>query len=387
MTLRFLTAGESHGPELTVIVEGMPGGVEVRGEEIDRELLRRQQGYGRGARTQRIERDHAEIVSGVAAGRTTGAPVAMRIVNRDFANQPERPRPLTAPRPGHADLPGAIKYGMEDFRHVRERASARETAARVAAAALVRPLLAAFGVRVGSFVTEVGPECLRVRLEGLDAAALAGLAAAAEEDPNRCPDADASARMREAVDGAGRSGETVGGAFVVFATGVPPGLGSHVHWDRKLDGRLAGAVCSIHAVKGVEIGPATEVARRPGTEVQDPIVLRDGELARMSNFAGGLEAGITNGQPVVLRAWMKPLSSVRAELVSVDLETGERADPPYVRSDVSAVPPAAVVGEAMVAWVLAEALLERFGGDRLDVMLAAAAAVRGPGAATREAGR
>lgn len=376
MSLRFLTAGESHGPELTVVVEGMPGGVEVRPEAIDHELWRRQQGHGRGARTRKIERDHAEIVSGVAEGRTTGAPVAMRIVNRDFANQPAASRPLTAPRPGHADLAGALKYGLEDFRLVRERASARETAARVAAGALVRPLLEAFGVRLGSFVVELGDVNWDEPLDGADEARLELLARDAEPDPVRCADPATSGRMRAAVDAAKEAGETLGGVFVVFATGCPPGLGSHVHWDRKLDGRLAQAVCSIHAVKGVEIGQAFEVARRPGTLVQDPVEVREGRVARASNFAGGLEGGVTNGRPVVVRAAMKPLSSVRAALVSVDFATGETVDPPYVRSDVTAVPAAAVVGEAMVGWVLADALVERFGGDRLDGMLAAAAAVR-----------
>jgi chorismate synthase len=369
--LRFLTAGESHGPELVVIVEGLPSGVAVDGEAVDSQLVRRQQGYGRGARSTKIERDHAEIVSGVADGRSTGAPVAMRIVNKDFANQPERPTPLTAPRPGHADLAGRWKYGHEDFRVVRERASARETAARVAAGALARSLLEAFDVRLGSFVTSVGDVSLDAGLASLDDESLARLAASAEDDDLRCPDPASSAAMRAAVDEAKTAGETLGGTFVVFALGAPIGLGSHVHWDRKLDGRLVQAICSIHAVKGAEVGPAFDVARRPGTQVQDPIVLQDGALSRTSNFAGGLEAGMTNGQPVLVRAAMKPLSSVRAHLVSFDYASGEVADPPYVRSDVCAVPAAAVVGEAMVGWVLADATVERFGGDRLDAMLAA----------------
>ena len=258
---------------------------------------------------------------------------------------------------------------------MRERASARETAARVAAGALAREVLAAFGVRLGSFVTEVGTEHIEVDLPTLDAAGLAALADGAEDDPIRCPDPEGSRAMCAAVDEAKDRGETLGGVFVVFALGVPPGLGSHVHWDRKLDGRLAQAICSIHAVKGVEVGAAFDVARRPGTEVQDPVVLEDGHLRRGTNWAGGLEAGMTNGEPIVLRAAMKPLSSVRAELASVDFATGETADPPYVRSDVCAVAPAAVVGEAMAAWVLADALVERFGADRLDAMFAARDAV------------
>jgi chorismate synthase len=373
--LRFLTAGESHGPELVVIVEGMPAGLEVHPERIDDELVRRQQGYGRGARSTKIERDRALIVSGIAGGRTTGAPVAMRIVNKDFANQPDHPKRLTAPRPGHADLAGRWKYGLEDFRLVRERASARETAARVAAGAMALELLAAFGVRLGSFVTHVGDAGFDVSLPSLNAGELLALAEAADGDPIRSPDPAASQRMRAAVDDAKARGETLGGVFVVFATGAPPGLGSHVHWDRKLDGRLAQAICSIHAVKGVEVGAAFEVAAQPGTEVQDAIVREDGRLVRRTNFAGGLEGGMTNGEPIVLRAAMKPLSSVRAELASVDFTTGETVDPPYVRSDVCAVPAAAVVGEAMVAWVLAGAIAERFGGDRIDAMLASRDAV------------
>jgi chorismate synthase len=384
--LRFLTAGESHGPELTVIVEGMPAGVPVSPEEIDRQLIRRQGGYGRGARSAKIERDHADVTSGLVTDRstgglrTTGAPVAMRIVNRDFANQPPDPKRLTAPRPGHADLAGAIAYGLEDFRLVRERASARETAARVAAGALVRGLLGEFGCTIGSFVSSIWAVAAPVPpLDTLDEDALERLAAEAEDDPLRCPDPDASLRMRRAVDEARASGETVGGTFVVFALRPPPGLGSYVHWDRKLDGRLAQAICSIHAVKGVQIGAAFDSTRLLGSEAQDPIVRdADGGLTRSSNHAGGLEGGVTNGRPVLVRAAMKPLSSVRAPLVSVDLETGAPADPPYVRSDVCAVPAGAVVGEAMVAWTLAEALVERFGGDRLDVMLAARDAVREP---------
>jgi chorismate synthase len=378
--LRFLTAGESHGPELAVIVEGLPAGVEIDPEAIDRDLVRRQGGYGRGARSTRIERDHAEITGGLVDGRTTGAPLAMRIENRDFANQPENPKPLTAPRPGHADLAGAIKYGHQDFRTVRERASARETATRVAAGAAAKALLAAFGARTGSFVTETGGVTADLpSIDELDAAGLERLAALAEDDPMRCPDPEASAGMRQAIDEAREAGETLGGVLCAFAVGVPAGLGSYAQWDRKLDGRLAQAVASIHAIKGVEVGPAFDLSRRRGTEAQDPIVARDGEVTRTANRSGGLEAGITNGMPVVVRAAMKPLSSVRAEIGSVDFETGEATNPPHVRSDVTAVPAAAVVAEAMVAWVLAEALCERFGQDRLDAMLEAHRAVADSG--------
>lgn len=377
--LRFLTAGESHGPEVLVIVEGMPAGVPLRQAAMDSELARRQEGYGRGARSTKIERDRAQVVSGLAGGRTTGAPIAIRIVNRDFANQPAEPEPLTAPRPGHADLAGRAKYGLEDFRTVRERASARETAARVAAGALARHLLEPFGVWVGSFVSAIGSVGIsetEPAVDEMDEEALGTMAQAADCDLVRCPDAEASVQMRAAIDQAKKEGETLGGVFCVIGIGVPMGLGSYVHWDRKLDGRLAQAVCSIPGVKGVEIGRAFDLARAPGSSVQDPIVWRGGALSRPTNHAGGLEAGVTNGRPLLVRAAMKPLSSVRVSIASVDFTTGATVDPPYVRSDVCAVPAAAVVGEAMVAWVLAEALTERLGSDRLDGMLAAWEALR-----------
>lgn len=375
--MRFLTAGESHGPELVVIVDGLPAGLDIHQERLDRELRRRQSGYGRGARSTKIERDRAEVVSGLAGGRTTGAPVAIRIVNRDFANQPDEPRPITVPRPGHADLAGRMKFGLSDFRTVRERASARETAARVAAGALAVHVVEAFGCRLGSFVTSVGKvEAGTEPIGHMDAARLEALAGIAETDPMRCPDADASEQMQRAVDEARAAHETLGGTFVVAATGVPPGLGSYAQWDRRLDGRLAQALCSIQAVKGVEIGSGFAAAAMPGTQAQDPIEWQGGVLGRGANRAGGIEAGVTNAQPVVLRAAMKPLSSVRAEVASVDFTTGLPADPPYVRSDICAVPAAAVIGEAMVAWVLADALTERFGGDRVDTMLEAFEAAR-----------
>jgi chorismate synthase len=372
MSLRLLTAGESHGPELVLIVEGMPAGVRVDQEELDWHLIRRQGGHGRGARSTKVERDHGEVVSGLYQGVTTGAPVAIRIRNLDYANQPPSKPPLTTPRPGHADLAGAIKFGLADMRQVRERASARETASRVAAAALVRPLLAAFGVTLGSFVTAIGEVRTELHLARVGAAELLRLAAAAEPDPVRCAEPEASARMVAAIDAARVERQTLGGSFVVFATGVPIGLGSYTHWDHRLDGRLAGAVCSIPAVKGVEVGPASEVASLPGGEAQDPIIKDEKGMHRTSNFAGGLEGGMTNGEPLVIRAAMKPLSSIRAESLSVDLLTGEPADPAYVRSDICAVPAAAVVGEAMVAWILAEEVVLRFGGDRIDAMRAAA---------------
>ncbi len=382
MTLRLLTAGESHGPELVAIVEGMPAGVAVDGAAIDRQLERRRGGHGRGARSTKIERDHAELVSGVARGRTTGAPVALRIINRDFKNQPASPQPLTTPRPGHADLAGARKHGHQDFRLVRERASARETAARVAAAALVRPLLSEFGVSLGSFVESIGEVRIPLELGQATASALEELAKAAETDPVRSPSREHSGLMVAAIDRSQAERETIGGTFVVFALGAPIGLGSYVHWDLRLDGRLAQAICSIPAVKGVEIGPAFLVSGVAGTKAQDAILRGGRGLSRGSNFAGGIEGGVSNGQPIVVRGAMKPLSSTRAPATSVDLASGGAADPPYVRSDVCAVPAAAVVGEAMVAWVLAQALLERFGGDRVDALKAAAVRVsadEGPG--------
>jgi chorismate synthase len=374
--VRFLTAGESHGPEIVVIVDGLPAGIAVSQEAIDRDLARRQSGYGRGARARKIERDHGEVLSGLSHGRTTGAPVAVRVVNEDFRNQPPDPAPLTTPRPGHADLAGGIKYALADFRLVRERASARETAARVVAGALSKEALAPFGVRVASFVEAIGGVVAGpFRPDDLTQDELHALADRAASDPVQCPDGPASARMRAAIDEAREAGETLGGWWWVFATGVPPGLGSYVQWDRRLDGRLAQAVCSIQAVKGVEIGRAFEVASGLGSDGQDPILATAGRLTRSRNRAGGIEGGVTNGEPILVRAAMKPLSSIRAPIASVDLATGVAANPPYVRSDVCAVPAASVVAEAMVALVLVDAVTERFGSDRLDVLLAARQAI------------
>ena len=363
--LRFLTAGESHGPCLTVIVEGLPAGLAVDGDAINWDLTRRQAGYGRGGRM-KIERDQAEILGGVIGGRTTGAPVALRIENRDWPNWRERwaagdlPR-LGVPRPGHADLAGMLKYGLDDARPVLERASARETAARVATGALVRQLLAVFDISVGSYVAEIGGAVATI--PDLPPQQLWALA---EESDVRCPDEVAAQRMREAIDEARRRRDSVGGAFVVAAVGVPVGLGSYAHWDRRIDARLAAAVMSIPAIKGVEIGPAFENARRLGTQVHDELY-PDGEggATRTTNRAGGIEGGMTNGSPVVVRAAMKPIPTVLTPLRSVDLSTGDPAKTEYQRSDVCAVPSASIVGEAMVAWVLADALLEKLGGDSL----------------------
>ena len=372
--LRFLTAGESHGPCLTAIVEGLPAGLAVDVEAINRDLARRQGGYGRGGRM-KIERDRVEILSGVIAGRTTGAPVALRIENRDWANWRDRwdagdlPR-LSVPRPGHADYAGMVKYGFDDAGPVLERASARETAARVAVGALAKLLLAAFDVAAGSYVVEIGGVAAKV--PDLSPEELWALAEASDV---RCPDEAASGRIRAAIDAARGAGDSLGGVFVVTATGVPVGLGSHVQWDRRLDARLAAAVMSIQAIKGVEIGPAFENARKSGTQVHDEFERvsesanwRIGELARTSNRAGGIEGGMSNGQPIVVRAAMKPIPTTITPLRSVDLSTGEPAETQYQRSDVCAVPAAAVVGEAMVAWVLADALIEKLGGDSLAEM-------------------
>ena len=370
--LRFLTAGESHGPCLTAIVEGLPAGLVVDVEAINRDLARRQGGYGRGGRMN-IERDRVEILGGVIAGQTTGAPAALRIENRDWANWRDRwaagdlPT-LTVPRPGHADYAGMVKYGLDDARPVLERASARETAARVAVGALAKQLLAAFDIAIGSYVTELGGiVATRPDLPP------AGLWALAEASDVHCPDEDAAARMRAAIDAARQAGDSLGGVFIVVATGVPVGLGSYVHWERRLDARLAAAVMSIPAIKGVEIGPAFENARRPGTQVHDEFQIPNPKsqipnVVRTSNRAGGIEGGMSNGQPIVVRAAMKPIPTTITPLRSVDLATGEPAKTQYQRSDVCAVPAASVVGEAMVAWVLADAMLEKFGGDSLAEM-------------------
>jgi len=346
----------------------MPAGLALSEEAINSELRRRQKGYGRGGRMQ-IEQDQIEILSGVIHGRTTGAPIALRIENRDWANWKERNwPPLTVPRPGHADLAGASKYGLKDVRPILERASARETAARVAVGAVAKALLAEFAIHVGSYVAEIGG----IEAHIPDLSGLQELVAKAEASDLHCPDAEAAEAMRRHIDEVRQAGDSLGGVFVVVAEGVPPGLGSHAHWDRRLDARLAAAVMSIPAVKGVEIGPAFANARRLGTQVHDEIFAsEDGRgWVRKTNRAGGIEGGISNGQPIIVRAAMKPIPTTVTPLRSVDLATGESAATQYQRSDVCAVPAASIVGEAMVAWVLAEALVEKVGGDSLAEMLA-----------------
>ena len=401
--LRFLTAGESHGPALVVIVEGLPAGLPIDAEAIAADLRRRQLGYGRGRRMA-IEQDRAEILSGIRRGETLGSPVTLLIRNRDWANWQHtmsieadppaeaggaRRAPVTRPRPGHADLAGGLKYGRDDLRDVLERASARETAARVAAGAVARLLLRRAGIAVTSHVIEIGG------VTAPDAAptTFAQIAALPADDDIRCVNANVAAAMRARIDRAREAGDTVGGAVEVVATGVPPGLGSYVQWDRKLDGRLAQALMSIPAIKAVGIGRGPAVGSLPGSEVHDEIVLASSDesgalpgLHRPTNNAGGLEGGVSNGEDVRVTAWMKPISTLMKPLRSVDLATMTGAAAAIERSDVCAVPAAAVVGEAMVCLVLAGALIEKFGGDRVADLETAMAAYR-RGIAARLAGR
>lgn len=366
--LRFLTAGESHGPELTTIVEGLPAGLPLCEDDLNSEMARRQAGYGRGGRMS-IEKDAVRISAGVMGGHTTGAPVAITIQNRDFKSWKDKSiAPFTTPRPGHADLTGAIKYGYRELRLSLERASARETAARVAAGAICKRLLAEFGMTVGGYVRQIGGvEASLSQNPGVDE--YLARFAAAEESEVRCPDPAVSEAMRARIKAAIQAKDTLGGVFEIVALGVPPGLGSHVHYDRKLDGRLVAAITSIPSIKGAEIGPAFENTRLPGTEVHDPITREpDGSLTRASNNAGGLEGGITTGMPVVVRAAMKPISTTINPIATVDLATGEPTDTIYERSDYCAVPRAVPIGEAMVAYVLADVLIEKLGGDSLSEM-------------------
>ena len=372
--LRFETAGETHGECLVATLAGLPAGVPVSIQAIDRELWRRQQGYGRGGRM-KIETDHARIVSGVRHSKTIGSPIAILIETKDWKNWTEalpvedaegaedQKRPVTRPRPGHADLTGAIKYNFQDARYILERASARETAARVAVGALAKAFLAELGIGVLSHVIQVG----RFRLSrAVTWEELVGLSRRDEVLLN-CADAESEQEMKAAVDHAYGTGDTVGGIFEVVAHGVPPGLGSHVTWDSRLDGRLAQAIVSIQAVKGAEVGLAVEGAQSYGSQVQDTIHYNREErrFFRGANRAGGLEGGMTNGQDVVVRGFLKPISTLRRPLESVDLATREPALAAYERSDVAVIPAAGVIGEAMVALVLASAALEKFGGDSL----------------------
>jgi chorismate synthase len=326
-------------------------------------LRRRQGGYGRGGR-QQIERDVVRFTSGLYKGRTIGAPVAMVINNRDWENWKERDvPPWTRPRPGHADLPGAQKYGLDDMRLIAERASARETAARVAVGGVAKALLSQVGVEIGSYVEAIG----QVRVD-LAEVSLTQRIAAARASAVYCPDEAATARMCAVIDEAKAAGDSLGGLFTVAALNVPIGLGSHVHWDRRLDGRLAQAVMSIQAIKAVEIGEGFAIAALPGTQAHDALYPGEGRPRRRSNRAGGIEGGISNGEPILVRAAMKPIPTTLTPVPTVDLATGEAAETQYQRSDGCAVPAASVVGEAMVAWVLADALLERYGDDDIAII-------------------
>lgn len=379
--LRFLTAGESHGPTLVAIVEGVPAGLAIDFDQITQDLRRRQGGYGRGRRMA-IESDRARIVGGVRRGRTTGAPVALLIENKDWPNwqqtmhaEAETPEGATGarraavvrPRPGHADLAGALKFEHDDIRDVLERASARETASRVAVGAIARQVLRRVGVLVASHVTGVGP----VSLADDPPMPFERIRAIPDDSPLHCADSALEQEMIAAIDRAREAGDTLGGTFEVVAQGVPPGLGSYTQWDRKLDGRLAQALMSIHAIKAVGVGMGVGAARRPGSDVHDEIVARsnaggsDVAIARPTNRAGGLEGGVTNGEEVRVTGFMKPISTLMKPLRSVDLSTLEEAPAAIERSDVCAVTAASVVGEAMVCFVLADALLERFGGDSM----------------------
>ena len=371
--LRWLTAGESHGPELIAVLEGMPAGVPLSLDAVRADLARRKLGYGRGSRM-KFEQDELNFSGGVVQGRSIGGPIAIRIGNTEWPKWVEvmnaeptelgdrsrgRGAPLTRPRPGHADLAGMQKYGFDEARPVLERASARETAARVALGAVARAFLAELGIRLVSHTLSIGPVEVPAgsplpRPEHVDAL---------DADPLRCFDAETSARMVEEVDSAKKSGDTIGGIVEVLAYGLPPGLGSYVHWDRRLDSRLAGALMGIQAIKAVEVGDGFETTRRRGSSAHDELHLRDGEIVRDTVRAGGIEGGMTTGQVLRVRAGMKPIATVPNALPTIDVATGEEAKAHHQRSDVSAVPAAGVVAEAMVALVLADAVTEKFGGD------------------------
>jgi chorismate synthase len=367
--LRFLTAGESHGPSLTVIIEGMPAGWPIDLAGVNAHLLRRQGGYGRGGRM-KIERDEARVTSGIRWGETLGSPITLTVENRDWKNWQKKMSAdpadrddsiiVTRPRPGHADLVGVQKYNHADIRNVLERASARETTARVAAGGLVRQVLERFGIRVMGYVAEIGG--IVARHDGLEPGAIF---AAAEASQVRMADADAEQRIIALVDECKKDGDTLGGVVEVAVTGLPPGLGSYVHWDRKVDGRLAGALLSIQACKGAELGAGFATARVRGSEIHDEIVRTGEGIGRASNNYGGTEGGMTTGEPLRVRAAFKPISTLMKPLRSVDLKTGEESKATIERSDVMAVPAAAVICEAVVAFELTALFLEKFGGDSL----------------------
>ncbi|RJX17195.1 MAG: chorismate synthase [Ammonifex sp.] len=374
MGLRYLTAGESHGPALITVVEGMPSGLKLPVEYINAQLARRQGGYGRGGR-QQIEKDEAEILSGVRGEYTLGSPIALKVRNRDWANWRETmtagaeadlyKRVVTRPRPGHADLAGALKYGHTDVRNVLERSSARETAARVAAGTVARRFLEELQIEVYGQVVGIG----QARVEAVEGRP-GDIRERVADSPVYCANAAASSAMTAAIDAAKETGDSLGGIFEVRVDGAPPGLGSYVHWDRRLDGRLAQAVMSIQAVKGVEIGLGFAGSSLPGSMVQDEIFYApERGFYRQTNRAGGLEGGMTNGEPIVLRAAMKPIPTLRKPLRSIDLASKESVEAAYERSDVCAVPAACIIAEAVVAWEMARACMEKFGGDSMMEIL------------------
>lgn len=374
--LRYLTAGESHGPCLTAVLEGMPAGVPVTEDEINQELARRQKGYGRGARMA-IETDRIQVTGGIRWGETIGSPIALVLSNKEWEkwrkllsadpSDRDESRRVIKPRPGHADLVGMLKYDRRDAQEILDRASARETAARVAVGAVCRKLLQALGIQVYSFVRELGSQ--RLDLSSLHGRSREDVVTATEQSPVRCPDPDLSAKMAREIDEAKQAGDTLGGIFTVMVEGCPAGLGSHVQWDRKLEARLCWAMMSIQAMKGVEIGLGFEMARRRGSQVHDEIFYKaDRGFYRGSNNAGGFEGGMTNGERLVISVAMKPISTLMKPLQSVNVETKESFKAEVIRSDVTAVPAAGVVAEAVAAFEIANALCEKFGGDSLREM-------------------
>jgi len=388
--LRYLTAGESHGKALVGILEGIPSGLRLTAQDIDRDLKRRQTGYGRGGRMT-IEADHAEIFSGVRWGKTLGSPIAILIENKDFKNWTKGMSPysadegsipaITRPRPGHADLAGALKFAHKDIRNVLERSSARETAMRVGLGAVAKKFLEEFHIMIGSFVLQIGGISIKgSRGKGVEGGSgqsftvqdsnpriLESLFKKAEKSPVRCPDEETADKMMRLIDGAAKSGNSVGGVFLVFVTGVPAGLGSHTHWDKRLDGRLARGLMSIQAIKAVEVGLGFGISERFGSDVMDEIFYsRRAGFFRKTNNAGGIEGGTTNGMPIVLSVAMKPIPTLRRPLRSVDIKTGKAVEAAYERSDICAVPAAGVIGEAMAALTVADAFLEKFGGDSVE---------------------
>ncbi|HCF30962.1 MAG TPA: chorismate synthase [Bacillus sp. (in: Bacteria)] len=375
---RYITAGESHGPQLTTIIEGVPAGLSLVADDINEELARRQKGYGRGRRMQ-IETDQVQILSGVRHGETLGSPIALVVENRDFAHwtkimgaeplteqeEKEMKRKVTKPRPGHADLNGAIKYGHRDMRNVLERSSARETTVRVAAGAVAKKVLAELGIKVAGHVIEIGG----VQAKEITYSSIEELKSITEASPVRCLDDEAGNQMMKAIDDAKANGDSIGGIVEVIVEGMPIGVGSYVHYDRKLDAKLAAAIMSINAFKGVEIGIGFEAAHRPGSEVHDEILWNEEHgYTRRTNNAGGLEGGMTTGMPIVVRGVMKPIPTLYKPLQSVDIDTKEPFTASIERSDSCAVPAASVVAEAVVAWELATALIEQFGLDRMELI-------------------